>query len=698
MKQFIFIISLLMYMTACTEKQNQNPFFVEWESPFQIPPFERITVENYREAFIKGMKEQESEIEAIINNSETASFQNTIVAFDASGQLLTKVINVFFAQSNANGTKEILELESEIIPLLTQHSNKIMMNPQLFERISFVKEDIDFSILTAEETTLLNDLHLEFVRNGVTLPEAERAKLKEVNERISVLQNKFAQNLLIETASYQLIINKKEDLANLSEDAIQAAANRAEKAGLSGKWLFGLDNPSIMPFLFFNNNPALRKEIFTAYLNRCNNDNEFDNKDVLKEIVILRDNKANLLNYTNFAAFVLERRMAKNTENVYRLLDQIWTPAIQKAKEELAEMQLLREDGSELKSSDWRFYSQKLKQQKYNLSDEELRPYFKAENVRDGIFWLTNQLYGISFKELANVPKPHEDAEVFLCLDADGVTELGVLFIDLYARPGLKRGGAWCGTYRDAAQNAEGKRIKPLTYIVCNFSPPLGNEPALLTPEEVETFYHEFGHALHNLFTNVRFNLTREVPRDFVELPSQNMEHWAFQPKVLANYAKHYQTNEVIPQDLVDKMQISSKYGQGFATTEYVAASYLDMDYHVNPSPKTINVLEFEANTLNNRGLIPQIPPRYRSTYFQHTFTGGYAAGYYSYIWSEVLDCDAFEAFVESGNIFNQEIANRFRKYILEPGGIYPADTMYQNFRGQEPTIQGLLRNRGLTH
>jgi len=696
MRRIIFIISLFMCVIACTKQSSPNPFFVEWEGPYELPPFEKITTKDYKEAFIKGMEEQVDEIEAIVNDSETPSFQNTIAAFDASGKLLTKVINIFFAQSNADGTKEIQELESEIVPLLTQHSDKIMMNAKLFEKVSFVKENVDYSTLTDEETTLLNDLYLNFARNGVLLSEADGAKFKEISERLSILENRFAQNLLAETGSFQLIIDNEKDLEGLSEGAITAAANRAENAGMAGKWIFGLDNPSIIPFLFSNNNKQLREKIFTAYLNRCNNDNEFDNKEVLKETVVLRKNKADLLGYKDFADFVLEKRMAKNTENVYQLLNQIWSPALKKANEELAEMQTLIGEGYGLTSSDWRYYAEKLKAQKYNLSDEELRPYFKAENVLDGIFWVSNQLFGITFIELKDVPKPHKDAQAFLCLDEDGTTELGVLYIDLYARPGLKRGGAWCGTYRDAAQNEKGERIKPITYITCNFTSPLGDEPSLLTPDEVETYFHEFGHALHNLFKTVKYNLTAHVPTDFVELPSQIMEHWAFQPQVLAYYAKHYKTGESIPQELLDKMEAASKYGQGFATVEYLAASYLDMDYHVNVSPETINVIEFEANTLSNRGLISQIPPRYRSTYFQHTFTGFYAAGYYSYIWSEVLDCDAFAAFVESGDIFNKEIAKRFRETILEPGGTYPADKMYENFRGKNPNIQALLKNRGL--
>jgi peptidyl-dipeptidase Dcp len=440
------------------------------------------------------------------------------------------------------------------------------MNKALFEKVKAVKENVDNSALTPEEARLLDETYKNFVRKGVNLPEAEGSELKKINEELAGLENKFAQNVLAETGSYQLVIDNEADLAGLTPDFIAGAAVRAEKAGLSGKWVVGLDNPSIMPFLYSSDNSALREQIFTAYLNRGNNDNKYDNKEIVKRIVILRKQKSNLLGYKDFTDYVLEKRMAKTAQNVYDLLDKIWTPALDKAKEELTGMQAIVGEGTPLKNSDWRYYSEKLKAQKYNLSDEELRPYFKAENVVKGLFWATNQMYGITFNESTDIPKPNNDVQTFVCVDKDGVTELGVLFIDLYARPGLKTVGAWCGTYRDTYQNTDGKRVIPLTYVTCNFTPPVGNDPALLTPDETETFFHEMGHALHNLFKMSKYHGTCDVPSDFVELPSQFMEHWAFEPQVLAYYATHYQTGEIIPQALVDKMQAASKYGQGFAT------------------------------------------------------------------------------------------------------------------------------------
>ena len=687
-------------LTSCTEKERVNPFFETWKSPYELPPFEEITVSDYREAMLKGMEEQLAEVESIINNTQEPTFENTVVALDASGSLLSKVSAVFSGIASAHSSPEILALQSEMAPLFTKHSNSIMMNEDLFKKVDFVKNNQLEKLSDAEDIYLLNETWSGFVRGGVMLEGAKAERYKEVNERISVLQNQFGQNLLAETAAYTLFIDNESNLAGLTDDMILAAAKKAKALNKPEEWAFGLDNPSIMPFLYNADNRFLRADILNAYLNRCNNNNANDNKDVIAELVTLRKEKANLLGYPDFPAYVLEKRMALNTENVYNLLNQLWEPSLKVAKQERADMQKMVGSEFQLSAADWRYYSDKVKAAKYNLSDEMLRPYFKADNVRDGIFWVCNQLYGITFKELKDASRPHENAQTFLCVDKDGKTELGLLYLDLYARPGFKRGGAWCGTYRSEYKE-NGKRILPITTIVCNFTPPIGEEPALFSPDETETFFHEFGHALHNLFKNVKYHGTGSVPRDFVELPSQIMEHWAFEPVVLEQYAKHYQTGETIPQELIDKMEAASKFGQGFVNTEFLAAALLDMDYHVYPTPeklgKEISILDFESNTLHDKyQLIKEIPPRYRSTYFQHTFTGGYAVGYYSYKWSEVLDCDAYEAFVETGDIFNKELADKFRKYVLEPGGITPADQMYRNFRGKDPEITPLLKSRGL--
>jgi peptidyl-dipeptidase Dcp len=477
---------------------------------------------------------------------------------------------------------------------------------------------------------------------------------------------------------------------------VVSAAAAAQKSGKQG-WLFTLHNPSVMPFLQFSDERQIRKELFDAYLNRGNNNNDKDNKSVVALLVKKRLEKANLMGYTCFADYVLEDRMAKEPQNVYALLNQLWTPAIEKAKAEAADMQEIINRKSpkfDLESYDWRYYNEKVIKSKFDLDEETLRPYFRIEKVRDGIFYVCNQLYGITFTELTHLPKYHEEVVTYECKDADG-TLLGILYMDFFPRPS-KRGGAWCGSFRSQTVDGKGKRIIPVTTIVCNFTPPSGDTPALISPDETRTFFHEFGHALHNLFKNVNYYGTSGVPRDFVELPSQIMEHWAFQPEVLKVYARHYQTDEIFPAELIEKLDKMGKYGQGFATTEYLAASILDMDYHILTDATGLNVLEFEKESMDKIGLIRQIPPRYRTTYFNHTMGGGYTAGYYSYIWAAVLDADAFEAFKETGNIFDQATATAFRKYILEPGGISDAMDMYKNFRGSEPGIDALLRKRGL--
>ena len=535
------------------------------------------------------------------------------------------------------------------------------------------------------------------MRGGANLSEADQAKLRELNSEISMLQLTFGQNVLKETNAFQLVIDNEADLAGLPEDVKVKAAETAKEMGKEGKWIFTLHNPSVMPFLQYADNRELRKQIFEAYINRGNNNNENDNKEVVKKLVTARLEKAKLMGYKDYAAYVLEVNMAKDEKNVYDLLNQVWTPALAKAKEELADINAeIKKEGGDFEAAgwDWRYYFEKAKKAKFNVDENEMRPYFELGHVREGIFYVANKLYGITFNELKDIPKPDPDAFAFECKDKDG-TLLGVLYMDFFTRPG-KGGGAWCGGYRSQTYE-NGKRVVPIVTTVFNFSKPAEGQPALLTADETETVFHEFGHALHSLFGDVHYYGVSDVPRDFVELPSQVDEHWAFEPEVLKVYAKHYQTGEVIPQALVEKMTNAGKYGQGFATTEYVAASLLDMDYHVlKEIPKDFDIEKFEAQKMSDRGLISQIPPRYRTTYFGHTMEGSYTAGYYSYMWAEVLDCDAFQAYVETGDIFNQTVAQKFRQYVLTPGGIDDAMDMYVNFRGKKPSIEPLLKNRGL--
>lgn len=702
MRKTIVIAGMALSLMACSGNKEKsadavNPFFTEYATPFGVPPFDEIKLEHYKPAFLKGMEEQAKEIDAIVNARSMPDFENTIVALDQSGQLLRRVSAVFYGLNSANTSDEMQALSKELSPLLSKHSDDISLNPRLFERVKQVYDNKEKFNLDKEQTKLLEETYQDFVRGGANLDSAKQAKLRQLNSEIAMLQLTFGQNMLKETNAFQLVIDKKEDLAGLPESLIANAAAAAKAAGMEGKWLFTLHNPSVMPFLQYADNRALREKIFKGYINRGNNNNDADNKEVVKTLLQKRLEKAQLMGYEDYASFVLEDRMAKTSANVYNLLDEVWTPALKQAKAELADIQNeIKKEGNSFEAEgwDWRYYFEKAKKAKFNLDENQIRPYLPLNQVREGAFYVANKLYGITFTQLKDMPLPHPDALCFECKDKDG-THLGVLYMDFFPRAS-KRGGAWCGSYRSQTY-ADGKRQGPVVTIVCNFTQPAAGEPALLSADEAATLFHEFGHGLHNLFKDVHYYGVSGVPRDFVELPSQIMEHWVFEPEVLKVYAKHYKTGEVIPAELIEKLDKSGKYGQGFATTEYLAASLLDMDYHVlKEIPADFDVMAFEQQTLGKRGLLKQIPSRYRTTYFNHTMGGGYTAGYYSYIWAEVLDADAFQAFKETGDIFNQDLAQKFRTYILTPGGIDDAMDMYKNFRGKEPGTDALLKNRGL--
>ncbi len=698
MKKIIMAACAATMLMGCANQEVEtNPFLSEYDTPFGVPPFEQIKPEHYKPAFEQGMKEQIAEIEAIVNNPEAPTFENTIVALDQSGQLLNKVSYVFFGQTNANTNDSLQALSREMSPLLSKHGDDITMNAGLFARVKAVRESADTANLDKEQMKLLDETYKDFVRNGANLDAEKQEQLRKLNTEISSLQVQFGQNMLAETNAFRLVVDKKEDLAGLPANLISSAAETAKADCMEGKWVFTLHNPSIMPFLQYAENRELREKILMGYLNRGNNGNVNDNKEVIRKLLKARVEKAKLMGFNNYAELALETRMAKTPAAVYNLLDQVWQPALKKAKEELADIQAeIRKEGKNFTAEawDWRFYADRAKQAKYAFDENEIRPYLKLENVRDGMFLLANKLYGISFTPIENIPLPHPDAEAFECKDTSGV-HLGVLYLDYFPRAS-KRGGAWCGRYRSQTYE-NGERKAPVVTIVCNFTKPTEGQPALLTADEASTMFHEFGHAVHSLFGDVHYYGIAGVPRDFVELPSQLNEHWVFEPEMLKLYAKHYETGEVMPEELVKKLEASGKYGQGFATTEYLAASYLDMDFHVlTDIADDMNVMDFEQQTLGKRNLLKQIPSRYRTTYFNHTMGGGYTAGYYSYLWAEVLDCDAYEAYKETGDIFNKEVAAKYRKYILTPGGIDDAMQMYINFRGKEPSIDPLLKKRGL--
>ncbi len=698
MKKILTVTSLFAAMITMTTSCEQNPLLKEWDAPFGIAPFEEIKAEHYKPALLKSMEEHSAEIEAIINNPEEPTFENTIVAIDNAGDRFNLVYAVFQSETSINSTPELMELEMEMTPVIMAHFNEISMNEQLFERVKTVYEKRDQLGLEPDQMRLLEESYKSYERAGATLPAELKEELKAINSRISELELEFEQNVLKETAEFTLAIQNLEDLAGLPQGQIDAAAKKAEGKDMAGWWAFGLDNASVMPFLQYADSHDLRTKMFEGYINRCNNDNAQDTKANIIEQIKLRKRKAQILGYDDFADFILDERMAKTPEAVYELLNSIWTPAVKVAKSELKDMtSYARKNGNRqpLTGADWRYYYEKVKAERFNLSEEEIRPYLQYDNVRDGIFYVANRLYGITFTRLENVPLPHPEAEAFECKDADG-SHLGVIFMDMFERPGFKRGGAWCGGYREQFY-ADGERVAPIVTIVGNFTRGVGDAPALLTPDETETFFHEFGHALQALLQDVRYQGNASITRDFVELPSQICEHWAFEPEVLKVYAKHYQTGEVIPAELIEKMDKAGKYGQGFATVELTAASLLDMDYFtMDEIPEDFDVNAFEAKVLGDRGILAQIPPRYRSTYFRHVFTGGYTVGYYSYLWSEVLDADAYEAFKETGDIFDPETARKFREEVLERGGEDDAMVLYMNFRGQQPDTKYLLKNRGL--
>lgn len=688
-------------MTACKKENaadaSENPFFAAYETPYEVPPFDKIKNKHFQPAFEEGMKVHSEEIEKIANDTSEPTFENTILAMENAGELLSKVSTVFFNLSSAHTNDSIKELAQTIAPELSKHNDNIYLNEKLFQRVKSVYENQSKLNLGEEEKKLLEENYKKFVRSGANLNSDDKSKLKKINEELSLLSVQFGNNVLAETNNYELVVDKKEDLSGLPESLIEAAANTAKEKGKEGKWVFTLQNASVMPFLQFADNRELRKEIWTAYQNRGNNGNEADNNEILLKQANLRNERARLLGYDNHAAYVLEESMAKTPEKAMDLLNQLWTPALANAKNEEAELlTLMKADGLEgpVQPYDWRYYTEKLRKQKFDLEESEIKPYFAIDNVRDGVFMVTEKLYGLKFEQLNDVPKYHEDVTVWKVTEADG-TELGILYMDMHPRES-KRGGAWMTSYRKQ-KTVNGQRILPVISIVCNFTQPTADAPALLTFDETITFFHEFGHALHGLLSDVIFESLSgtSVSRDFVELPSQIMENWAADPEVLKMYAKHYETGEMIPDALIQKLENSGTFDQGFATTEYLAASLLDLDFHSQSGNITKSVEDFEKESMQKIGLVSSIIPRYRSTYFQHIFAGGYSAGYYSYIWSGVLDTDAYDAF-KSTSLFNQEKAQSFRKNILEKGNTEDAMELYKRFRGAEPSIEPLLKKRGL--
>lgn len=686
-------------MIAChfPKEKEENPFFTEYQTPHGTPPFHLIRTEHYKPAFLEGIRQQAAEIDSIVNNPDEPTFDNTIAALDYSGNLLDKVNGVFFNLTSAETNDTLQELALEISPLLTEHADNISLNADLFHRIRQVYDNRETAHLTREQERLLEKQYKSFVRSGALLKDQEKEKLKSINKELAELSLRFSNHVLAETNAFKLIIDNDSTLAGLPDWVKAAAAETAASQGESGKWIFTLHKPSLIPFLQYSANRPLREKMYKAYISRGDNDNQNDNKQIINRTVNLRTQKAHLMGYRSYADFMLDDRMAKNSANVTVLIDRVWEKAIAKAKIEATGLQkIIDKEGGNFRLApwDWWYYTEKSRKDKFDLDEEQIKPYFQLDNVRDGAFMVANRLWGIDFEELTDIPVYHTDVKVYEVKDSDG-KQLGILYLDYFPRPG-KEAGAWMNNYREQyVQN--GVETRPIICNVANFTQPTANTPSLLNIDEVQTLFHEFGHALHGLLTQCTYPGVSgtNVTQDFVELPSQIMEHWATDPEVLKLYARHYQTGDTISDGLIEKLKKSATFNQGFATIEFVAAAILDMKWHELETEKEINVRSFEKDALKQAALIPEIGVRYRSPYFNHIFSGGYAVGYYSYLWAEVLDADAFDAFAEHG-IFDPETARAYRENILEKGGSEEPMTLYTRFRGAEPNPNSLLKNRGL--
>jgi peptidyl-dipeptidase Dcp len=698
-KSLIILLTIGTFLSveAQEKKQTMNPFFESYNTPFNVPAFDKIKNEHFKPAILEGIKKHEAEINLIANNPEAPTFENTILAMENAGELLSEVNRVFGNYNSANTNDELQAIAKETAPALSAHSDNISLNEKLFERVKTLWNKRESMNLNLEQAKLLENRHKSFVRSGANLSAADKDKLRKINADLSLTSLKYGQNILAETNKYELVITDKKDLAGLPSQLIEAAAADAKAKGKEGKWVFTLANSSVMPFLQYSSNRKLRQEIWNAYQTRANHDDDLDNKENAIKLANLRGEKARLLGYKSHSDYVLEESMAKNAENVNKLLNDLWKPALEIAKTEAADIQkMMEKDGikDKVQPYDWRYYTEKIRKQRFDLDEQELKPYFSLDNVTKGVFQVTEKLYGLKFKQLDNLPVYHEDVTAWEVTEANG-THVGILYMDFFPRAS-KRGGAWMTSYRNQ-KTVNGVRQAPVISIVCNFTKPTADAPALFTFDEVTTYFHEFGHALHGLLSNVTYKSLSgtSVPRDFVELPSQIMENWASEPEVLKMYAKHYKTGATIPDELIQKLQKAGTFDQGFATVEYLAASLLDMDYHSQTASISLDANTFEKNAMAKIGLIDAIIPRYRTTYFQHIFSGGYSSGYYSYIWSGVLDTDAFEAF-KTTTLFNPEKAKLFRENVLEKGGTEDPMVLYKRFRGAEPSVEPLLRKRGL--
>ena len=711
MKRLI-LITVLLFIVSCQQKSkmdpNINPFFQEWNTPYEVPPFLDIKDEHYMPAYEQGMKENLEEIDVIVNNPEAPTFANTIEELERTGKLLSKVGRVFSNLASSNTNPKLQELQRELSPMLSAHYDKISLNEGLFNRVDAIWQNRENLDLTKEQTKLLNDTRKGFVRSGALLSENQKERISEINSKISGLSTSFGQNLLAETNGFELILEAS-DLEGLSDGVIAAAADAAsqkmdaaesdeEKDKYKDKYVFTPHRSSMYPFLTESTRRDLREKLYNSYVMRGDNNNDKDNKEIAAQIAKLRAERAQIMGYKTHAHFILDDNMLKTPEEVYDLLYKLWKPAVKRAKVEVADMQAVADsEGHDFKVAawDWWHYSEKVRKEKYDLDESAIKPYLSLDNVLQGVFNTTNKLWGLNFTEIFDIDLYHPDARIWEVTDKDG-SHLGIFIGDYFTRSN-KRGGAWMSSFKGQS-NLDG-RERPIVVNVCNFPAPVGDDPALLSFDNVVTLFHEFGHAMHGTLTDVKYGSMAGTsgPRDFIELPSQLLEHWASEPQVLKSFATHYETGEPIPDELIEKLLNASKFNQGFINTEYLAASLLDMDWHtISADDELKDANKFESESMKKVGLIGEIAPRYRTTYFAHIFSGGYSSGYYSYVHAAVLDSDAFEAFKEAGDVFDPDLSSKLRSSIYSMGSTEEAMDLFVEFRGRKPVIEPLLKVRGL--
>ena len=696
----LVVLALAAGASSCKQdKMQENPFLAEYDTPFEIPPFEKIKLEHYLPALQAGIDQQNAEIEAIVANEETPTFDNTILALDRSGRTLDKVAAVYFALSESNSSEEMQEMGDQFESLYQAHADEIMMNDGLFERVKYLYDRRDSLGLAPDQHLAVENMYKDFSRNGALLDAEKKEQLKALNAELTKLYNTFNKNLLKANNDFYVVVEDSTELEGIPASTRAQAAEAAQEKGLNGKWVFTLHAPSRLPVLQFAKNRDLRRRIYEGYTSQAiEGDNS--NLPVINSILKARAKKARLLGFENFGEYMTDNVMAGSVEAAENLLRQIWTPAVAKVKQEVAEMQaVVDEEGGNFKIApyDYYYYAEKVRQKKYDFDESEVSAYFPVDSVRNGIFSMAERLYGVKFTEMKDAPRYYDEVKVYDVTDAATGEHVAVFMTDYFTRPS-KRQGAWMSEFKNSWTEPDGASSRPVIFNVGNFSRPTADMPSLLTLDEVETMFHEFGHGLHGMLSRARYKMQAgtNVDRDFVELPSQIHEHWALEPELLRTYAHHYKTGEVIPDALIAKLQAASTHNQGFATAELAGAALLDLQYGKLNSEEDIDVLAFERKVADELGMPAELTFRYRSPYFKHIFgSDGYASGYYTYLWAEVLDTDGFELFKEKG-IFDPETAKSFKTNVLEMGGSAKPMDLYVRFRGQEPKVDALLRNRGL--